>query len=104
MVGYGTSTKRGITCAPRRTRSAATAPLPAPSQAPVGVLVFSRTAGFRHDSIPAGIAAIRGLAGLAVDATEDAAAFTPDNLRRYRVVVFLSTTGDVLDDVQQQAF
>jgi type 1 glutamine amidotransferase len=82
----------------------AAAPVAAPSQTPVHVLVFSRTAAFRHDSIPAGIAAIRGMAGLTVDATEDPAAFTPDNLRRYRVVVFLNTTGDVLGDAQQQAF
>ena len=39
------------------------------------VLVFSRTAGFRHDSIPDGIAAVRQLGqqnGFDVDATEDA--------------------------------
>ncbi|MFI9772386.1 ThuA domain-containing protein [Streptomyces sp. NPDC052415] len=70
------------------------------------VLVFSKTAGFRHGSIPAGVAAVKELgatAGLTVDATEDAAAFTHDNLRRYATVVFLSTTGDVLDDAQQRA-
>ncbi|MER5179162.1 ThuA domain-containing protein [Streptomyces sp. NPDC002896] len=71
------------------------------------VLVFSKTAGFRHDSIPDGIAAVRGLGaahGFAVDATEDATAFTSTNLRKYDAVVFLSTTGDVLDEVQQSAF
>ncbi|MEU6572504.1 ThuA domain-containing protein [Streptomyces sp. NPDC046805] len=71
------------------------------------VLVFSKTAGFRHDSIPDGIAALRQLGetgGFFVDATEDAGAFTPANLRRYDAVVFLSTTGDVLDDTQQRAF
>jgi type 1 glutamine amidotransferase len=71
------------------------------------VLVFSRTTGFRHDSIPAGIVAVRALGaggGFGVDATEDAAAFTGANLARYRAVVFLNTTGDVLDDRQQQAF
>ncbi|NSC24649.1 DUF1080 domain-containing protein [Streptomyces albus subsp. chlorinus] len=71
------------------------------------VLVFSRTAGFRHDSIPDGIAAIRQLGadgGFRVDATEDAAAFTPRKLARYDAVVFLSTTGDVLDGRQQRAF
>ncbi|MGI5515918.1 ThuA domain-containing protein [Streptomyces sp. CA-106131] len=71
------------------------------------VLVFSKTAGFRHDSIPEGIAAVKQLgegAGFAVDATEDAGAFTSANLRRYDAVVFLSTTGDVLDAAQQSAF
>ncbi|MEU6604418.1 ThuA domain-containing protein [Streptomyces shenzhenensis] len=71
------------------------------------VLVFSKTAGFRHDSIPEGITAVRELGtdgGFAVDATENAGAFTAKNLRRYDAVVFLSTTGDVLDAAQQRAF
>ncbi|TXS63195.1 DUF1080 domain-containing protein [Streptomyces sp. me109] len=71
------------------------------------VLVFSRTAGFRHDAIPEGIAALGELGaegGFTVDATEDAGAFTARNLARYDAVVFLSTTGDVLDDTQQGAF
>ena len=71
------------------------------------VLVFSKTAGFRHDSIPQGIAAIQALGtanGFTVDATEDAAQFTDANLAQYDVVVFLSTTGDVLNDAQQTAF
>ncbi|WBB62075.1 ThuA domain-containing protein [Streptomyces sp. WMMC500] len=71
------------------------------------VLVFSKTAGFRHDSIPDGIAAIQQLGadnGFTVDATEDAGAFTAGNLEQYDAVVFLSTTGDVLDAAQQQAF
>jgi type 1 glutamine amidotransferase len=92
-------------CAAHPATPAAPVASPAPSGA--RVLVFSRTTGFRHDSIPAGIAAIRELGaggGFAVDATEDPRAFTPDNLRRYRAVVFLNTTGDVLDDVQQRDF
>jgi type 1 glutamine amidotransferase len=70
-------------------------------------LVFSKTAAFRHDSIPAGVAAIRELGArhhFTVDATEDAAAFTDANLARYDVVIWLSTTGDVLDEAQQAAF
>ncbi|MCI3934039.1 ThuA domain-containing protein [Streptomyces sp. AN091965] len=71
------------------------------------VLVFSKTAGFRHDSIPDGIAAVRGLGaahGFSVDATDDARAFTLKNLSRYDAVVWLSTTGDVLNSAQQTAF
>ncbi|MEV0122488.1 ThuA domain-containing protein [Streptomyces sp. NPDC050703] len=71
------------------------------------VLVFSKTAGFRHDSIPAGVQAVRELGaenGITVDATEDAGAFTAKNLSRYDAVVWLSTTGDVLDATQQRAF
>src|SRR5713101_2571740 len=71
------------------------------------VLVFSKTAAFRHSSIANGIAAIRKLGlenGFAVDATEDAGAFTQKNLARYSAVVFLSTTGDVLNAAQQDDF
>jgi type 1 glutamine amidotransferase len=74
---------------------------------PLTVLVFSRTTGFRHESIPAGIEAVRRLGqenGFPVDATEDPAAFTSENLARYDVVVWLSTSGDVLDDNQRAAF
>ena len=71
------------------------------------VLVFSRTGGFRHDSIPQGIAAIQAL-GAANDfdvvATEDAAQFTDANLANFDVVVFMSTTGEILNDAQQGAF
>ena len=59
---------------------------PAPGD-PYNVLVFSKTAGFRHDSIPAGIAAIQQLGadnGFSVTATEDAAAFTDANLAQLR--------------------
>ena len=92
-----------------------TFPLPAPapvtsfspSAASGGVLVFTRTTGFRHDSIPDGIAAVRRIAeesGLPIDATEDPTAFTDATLASYRAVVFLLTTGDVLDGPQQEAF
>jgi type 1 glutamine amidotransferase len=77
------------------------------AEPPGRVLVFSRTTGFRHDSIPDGIAAIRRLGnehGFAVDATEDASVFADDTLAPYSAVVFLMTTGDVLDDSQQAAF
>ena len=71
------------------------------------VLVFSETAGFRHDSIDEGIAAIQALGtanDFEVDATEDSADFNTTNLAQYDAVVFLSTTGDVLTDEQQDAF
>ena len=78
----------------------------APAPARERLLVFSKTGGFRHDSIPDGIACVRELLGerYEIDATEDAAAFTPANLSRYKAVVFLSTTGDILDADQQKAF
>jgi type 1 glutamine amidotransferase len=71
------------------------------------VLVFSKTAGFRHDSIAAGVQAIRDLGAannFTVTATEDATAFNATDLARFETVVFLNTTGDVLDATQQTAF
>src|SRR5690242_2070393 len=62
-------------------------------------LVFSKTTGFRHDSIPDGIAAIQKLGqehNFTVDTTEDSSVFTDANLAQYNVVIFLSTTGDPL--------
>ena len=71
------------------------------------VLVFSKTSGYRHDSIPDGIAAIEQLGAdnsFSVVATEDDAQFTDDNLANYAAVVFLNTTGTVLDDAEKAAF
>ncbi len=74
---------------------------------PTRVLVFTRTTGYRHESIPAGVDAVRALAaedGLAADHTEDAGRFCPDDLAGYRTVVWLSASGDVLDADQRRAF
>jgi uncharacterized protein len=70
------------------------------------VLVFTKTAEYRHDSIPAATAAVERLAAkndFAVDTTEDANVFTTANLSRYAVVMFCLTTGNVLDQPQQDA-
>jgi type 1 glutamine amidotransferase len=71
------------------------------------VLLFSKTAEYRHDSIPDAIAALTTLGaeyGLTADATEDASIFADALLTPYQAVVFLMTTGNVLDDEQQAAF
>lgn len=71
------------------------------------VLVFSRTAGFVHSSIPTGIAAIQKLGaenGFDVDTTKNADYFHEDSLKKYSAVIFLSTTGNVLDYRQEAAF
>jgi type 1 glutamine amidotransferase len=70
------------------------------------VLVFSKTSGFRHQSIPDGISALRDLGAqlsLEVDATEDAGRINDADLARYQAVVFLSTTGDLFDEAQKAA-
>ncbi len=79
----------------------------APAATDFNALVFSKTLMFRHASITNGIAAIRQLGAehrFHVEATEDAGAFTATNLARYRVVIFLSTSGDILNEEQQAAF
>jgi cytochrome c len=71
------------------------------------ILVMSKTAGFRHESIPAGQAALLEIAreeGFTVTFTEDAAQFTNEHLGQYDAVVFLNTTGDILDPAQQASF
>lgn len=89
---------------------AAAKPAVASAETPLAlnrVLIFSRTKGYRHGSIPAGKRAIIKLGqenGFAVDTTEDASQFNETNLKKYGAVIWLSTTGDVLDEAQQTAF
>ncbi|MCW3092867.1 MAG: Crp/Fnr family transcriptional regulator [Ferruginibacter sp.] len=70
------------------------------------VLIFSKTNGYRHASIPAGIEAIKQL-GIAnkfsVETTEDSLAFNDKNLAKYKAIIFLSPTGNVLGEEQQKA-
>ncbi|MGW4763745.1 lectin [Streptomyces pseudogriseolus] len=102
-------TPQGLT--PQAAATPGTAPATPRAAAPAAdpayrILVFSRTAGFRHSSIDEGVTALRDLGAannFTVDATEDPAAFTTANLARYRAVVFLSTTGDVLGSAQESA-
>ena len=70
------------------------------------VLVFSKTTEYRHQSIPKGIATLTELGRRGeynVVATEDASVFTEEGLAAFHAIVFLNTTGDVLDDEQQEA-
>ena len=71
------------------------------------VLIFSKTNGYRHQSIPAGIAAIKKLGEankFTVETTEDSLAFTDANLSKYAAVIFLSPTMNVLGEAEQKAF
>lgn len=73
----------------------------------ISILVFSKTLTFRHESINSGIDAFLKLGKtykINVDTTEDSNKFTDENLKKYKTVVFLSTTGDVLNNTQQAAF
>ncbi|HTV24928.1 MAG TPA: ThuA domain-containing protein [Polyangiaceae bacterium] len=105
--GLGTPSDNGIGGAPPNSEDDDTPPANTEPPALENVLVFSRTVGYRHDAIGVGIEAIRQLGsanGFGVVATEDAAQFTDATLAGFDVVVFLSTTSDVLDDTQQAAF
>jgi uncharacterized protein len=78
-----------------------------PPQALPKILVFSKTLGFRHASITDGLKAIQKLGSennFLVDTTTNAAYFTDNILKQYKAVVFLSTTGNVLNTTQQTAF
>ncbi|WP_433529417.1 ThuA domain-containing protein [Micromonospora sp. CA-263727] len=100
VLGVATAVLAVLACTTPATPASA-------ADTPYDVLVFSKTAGFRHDSIAVGTQAIRDLGAansFTVTATEDAAAFTTGNLAQYEVVVFLNTTGDVLNASQQSAF
>ncbi len=71
------------------------------------VLVFTRTTGFRHGSIPAGVQAVRLIGeqlGFGVEHTEDPARFSTESLAPFAAVIFLNTTGDILEEAQQGAF
>ncbi|MEP7258610.1 MAG: ThuA domain-containing protein [Flavitalea sp.] len=71
------------------------------------VLIFCKTAGYHHHSITDGLKAIQQLGtenGFSVDTTTDSTAFTIKNLKQYSAVIFLNTTGNVLSEVEQQAF
>lgn len=70
------------------------------------VLLFTKTAGFHHTSINAGVTGVQTLAKkhyFNVDWYEDSGKFNDETLKNYDVIVFLLTTGDVLNKEQQAA-
>lgn len=70
-------------------------------------LIFSKTQGFRHQSIPNAVKALKDMADtrvFSVYATEDATIFNDKSLKDYDVIIMASTTGDILSDEQKEAF
>ena len=70
------------------------------------VLVFTKTGGYHHASIPVGIKAIQDLGaknGFEVDTTTDETKFNEDNLKKYASLIFLSSTGELLSGNQEIA-
>src|SRR5687768_519223 len=98
-------------CMSKKTQTGTTtgttpAAAPAPPK-PARILVFSKTSGFYHQSIPVGRAAMVKLGqenNMLVDTTTDARYFVQDSLQHYAAVMFLSTTMNVLNGDQQTAF
>ena len=73
----------------------------------IRILVFTKTNGYRHQSIEKGVAALEKLAsaeGILMEHTEDSLLFNPEKLSEFKLVVFLSTTQDVLGTAEEQAF
>ncbi len=80
---------------------------PAGATPVTSVLVFSKTGGFRHGSIPQGQKALKAIGekhGFRVETTEDSGRFNETELKKHQVIIFLNTTGDILDAGQQTAF
>jgi cytochrome c len=70
------------------------------------ILVFSKSAGFRHDSIPVARQAILDIGierGWSVTFTEDANMIEKNRLKAFDAIVFVSTTGKILDSNQEKA-
>lgn len=81
--------------------------IPKAINVPDQVLVFTKTGGYRHESIEKGVATLRMLGkanNFEIAHTEDSLQFNDKNLERYKLVIFLSTTGNILDDNGQAAF
>lgn len=71
------------------------------------ILVFTKTMGYRHKSIEKGVETLKNLGkenNFSITQTEDSLQFNETNLKKYDLVLFLSTTMDVLGPDQEQAF
>ncbi len=71
------------------------------------VLIFTKTTGYRHESIREGLDMFARMAkqnNFLIDSSESSAVFSDANLKKYNAVVFLNTTGNILSNTQRQAF
>jgi type 1 glutamine amidotransferase len=79
---------------------------PQPGNEPLKLLVFSKTAGYRHSSIPAGLSALKEMTAennWHIIATEDSTMFNTATLDSFDVVIFLCTSGNILNEDQERA-
>lgn len=71
----------------------------------IDVLVFSKTAGYRHEAIETAKPVIRTLSpGIRVTESEDSSVFEAEGLKKYQVVVFLMTSGNIMEPAEKEAF
>ena len=71
------------------------------------ILVFTKMAGYKHESTPAAYGHIKSICeqnGIQTDSTSASEKFTREYLAQYDAVVFLNTSGDVLSEEQQNIF
>jgi type 1 glutamine amidotransferase len=71
--------------------------LPSAAAKKAHVLIYSGSTGYRHESIPAAVEAVKGMAikaGYTVDATEDPEVFSAEKLKAYKAIVLVSTSTD----------
>ncbi len=68
--------------------------------------LFTKTDGWHHESINEAVVAMRKMAAdhfFDIDWHEDASRINDENLRQYDVIIFMLTTGDILNAEQQAA-
>ncbi|NLO01271.1 MAG: ThuA domain-containing protein [Bacteroidales bacterium] len=73
----------------------------------LNLLVFSKTSGYRHESISSGLKMLYDLSkkqNWVITATEDGSLINDDVLQNIDVVIFLNPTGDALNEQEQSAF
>lgn len=76
-------------------------------QSEAKVLVFSKTNGWRHKSIPNGILGLKKIGienNWQMDFSEDSLVFKMENLSKYKLIIFLNTTGDILGPDEEKSF
>jgi len=72
----------------------------------IRVLVYTKNGkGYVHDNISSAVACIQKMGhehGFKVDTSSNAAIFTKENLKRYKLLIFTSTNNDVFDTDEQR--
>jgi type 1 glutamine amidotransferase len=88
-----------------------TEPVPAGPYAPregsFKMLVYSRTTGYRHDSIAQGKTMLREIAaeqGFEITETEVNDLITPEGLAEFEIIFFMNSTGDIFNQTEEAAF